>query len=102
MRRVRQVQEDAARLVILLPDHDDLFGSLDDIDGLHALEEEAGNTHRPAAGLPAETGSSGEDAFVTLAQFLARPGLQDRIADIGNRKCRLGTLDSSAWRIVRQ
>src|SRR6266700_5407706 len=102
MRRVRHVQEDAARLIILLPDHDDLFGSLDEIDGLHALEQEARNAHRPAAGLPAETGSSRKNAFVALAEFLARPGLKDRIADIGNRKCRLGTLDSPAWRIVRQ
>src|SRR5258706_5798389 len=100
MRRMGHVQKDAARLIILLPDHDDFFGGLDEIDGLHAVEEETGDAHRPTAGLATKSGSSGEDSLVALTQLLSSPGLENRVADVGSRKCRLGGLDSSAGGIV--
>src|SRR5438874_8811684 len=99
---MRHVQEDAPGLIVFLPDQGDFFRGLDEIDGLHAMEQKAGYADRPAARLPGESGASGEDALVALAQLLPRPGLQYRIAEIGDRKRRLGTLDSSAWGIVRK
>src|SRR6266446_4227282 len=99
---MQHVQIDAARLIILLPDHDDLFCGLDEIDGLHAMEQKSGNTDRPAGGLARVTGFSGEDSLVALAQLFSRPGLKDRVGQIGNRKGRLAALDSSARWIVRK
>src|SRR5439155_15845363 len=97
---MRHVQENAPRLIAFLPDHGDFFRRLNEIDRLHAMEQKAGYADRPAARLPGESGASGEDALVALAQLLPRPGLQYRIAEIGDGKRRLSALDSSAWRIV--
>src|SRR5437762_12299145 len=99
---MRNVQEDAPRLIVFLPDHGDFFRGLNEIDGLHAMEQKAGYADRPAACLPGESRASGEDSLVALAQLLPSPGLQYRVAEIGDGKRGLGALDSSAWRIVRK
>src|SRR6266550_7766366 len=99
---MRHVQKDAARLIVFLPDHGDFFRGLDEIDGLHAMEQEAGYADRPAARLPGESRASGEDSLVAPAQLLPRPRLEDRVAEIRDGKRRLGALDSSAWRVVRK
>src|SRR2546423_239480 len=99
---MRHVQEDTARLIVFLPDYGDFFSGLNEIDGLHAMEQKAGNANRPAARLPGESRASGEDSLVALAQLLPRPRLEDRVAEIRDGKRWLGALDSSTWRVGRK
>src|SRR6266852_5062446 len=88
---MRHVEIDVADLMVVgLRHHNDFLGALDDEDRLKsALEQEAGNAARPAALPRTETGLSGENLFVVLAQCLPHPGLKDGIGKVGYGKCRL-------------
>src|SRR6266699_1025442 len=63
MRRMRHVEIDAPRLMVVLPDHPNFLERLDEIDRRHGIEQEGRPAHRPAArcleknGSPASTRS---------------------------------------------
>ena len=87
--RVLVGQIDVADHVVFLPDQGHHFRRLQEIDRRHRIEQPAGNADRPASFLGREDRFAGQHALIDLSQFLPRPGLQNRAAQIGDVEGRL-------------
>src|SRR5262249_56146727 len=71
------------------PDHHHLFGSLEEINRSHRIEQEARNTDRPASLLGRPQHRLGQSPLIELSQFLSHPRLQNWIAQVGDAVRRL-------------
>ena len=90
MRRMRHIQIDMPCHRILLDDHQNLFGTLDEINRDDArIDQEAGNASRPAPLPRDERDLSGEHLFVGFAHLVHGPGHQNGIGEIGDPVGRL-------------
>src|ERR1700730_4676616 len=87
---VRQI--DAANVTEARQDYHHFLRSLNDIHrSRHRLEQEMGNADRPTTRMQREDLLAGEDKLVAGADLVTRPGLQDRIVEIGGGKRRLSS-----------
>src|SRR6266851_7720009 len=89
---------DLAKLMIVLIDNENLVRRLNKEVGLNIRSnEEGGAAGRPAVD-PKGWGFARQHEFIAFLQFIARPGLKDGVAEIGERHCWLAA--SSAELVI--
>ncbi len=87
--RVLGSKIDMPDLMIGRPDHHHLFRRLDEIDRLGGIEKKGRNTERLATHLRTEPAAARRNLFIHFLQRITNPGLQNRIAQIGDTETRL-------------
>src|SRR5262249_46850622 len=85
MRRMFYIQIDAAYPVVIMPDHPDFLGSLDEIQ-LARVEQKSGDTGRPASHFAIEHRFAGKHRVVDFPQLRDNPGLQNWVRQVRNTK----------------
>src|SRR6187455_2551475 len=86
---MRNIQVDAARLYVLLGNHEDQFRSLYNKGGLYGVEQEGRHAIRPTACLPRVTRFSREDERISFTQLLFSPRLKNYTIRIAHGERRL-------------
>src|SRR6266436_4171752 len=80
---------DVAKLMIVLIDDENLVRRLNKEIGLNVRShEEGGSAGRPAVDAKG-WGFARQHELIAFLQLIARPGLKDGVAQIGERHCRL-------------
>src|SRR6266545_4977137 len=89
MGRMRHIQIDPPHIVVVLMQHPDLLGGLDEEQRLRRRQDEARNAGCPAARRARPHRLAGQHLLVGLLQRVFGKLRQIRIADVGNPKRRL-------------
>jgi hypothetical protein len=79
------------KLMIILIDNEHLVWRLNKEIGLNIRSDEEGGSADRTTVDPKSWGFARQHKFIAFLQFIARPGLEDGVAQIGERHCRLAT-----------
>ncbi len=94
---MRNIQIDMPHLDVIGCDNHDLSRHLQEKNRVRDVKQKSGNPQRQTARFTRVKRASCKNALVQLAQFIARPGLEDRIRQVCNRKRRLLRRVLRAW-----